>query len=127
MPPTKPRAPVTSHGVDLVDENDAGGVRLPLFEEVSYPAGPDTDEHLDEVGSRHGEERPPRLPCHCLGQQRLAGSGRAHQQGALRQAAPQAGELLGILQEFDDLLQFHLGLVGPSDIGKSGLRGIAGE
>ena len=45
----EPRAAVPADGVDLVDEDDAGGVLLALLEEVAHAAGADADEHLDEV------------------------------------------------------------------------------
>ena len=81
----EPGAAVPADGVDLVDEDDAGRVRLALLEEVAHPAGADADEHLDEVGARHREERPARLAGHRLGEQRLAGARRA------RPAAPPSG------------------------------------
>ncbi len=45
-------AAVTADGVDLVDEDDARRVLLPLLEEVAHAAGADADEHLDEVRAR---------------------------------------------------------------------------
>ena len=43
----------TSHGIDLVDKDDAGGFFLGLAEEIPYPGCSDADKHLDEVGTRH--------------------------------------------------------------------------
>jgi hypothetical protein len=40
---------VPSHGIDLVDEDDAWGVLLSLGKEITDPGSPDADEHLDEV------------------------------------------------------------------------------
>ena len=42
---------VAADGVDLVHEDDAGGVLLGLLEQVADTAGAHSDEHLDEVGS----------------------------------------------------------------------------
>ena len=42
-------AAVAADGVDLVDEDDRGGVLLGLLEQVADPGGTDADEHLDEV------------------------------------------------------------------------------
>src|SRR5690606_29296099 len=42
-------ATMATNGVDLVDEDDAGGVLLGLLEHVADAAGADADEHLDEV------------------------------------------------------------------------------
>ena len=42
-------AAMASNGIDLVDEHDAGGVLLPLLEEVADARGTHADEHLDEI------------------------------------------------------------------------------
>src|SRR6266849_3166790 len=65
VPAAEARAAVAPDGVDLVDEDDAGGVLLPLHEEIAHARGADADEHLDEVRARDGEE----------GHARLAGDG----------------------------------------------------
>ena len=67
-------AAVTTDGVDLVDEDDAGRVLLPLLEQVANAARADADEHLDEVGARDGEERHARLAGDRAREQRLAGA-----------------------------------------------------
>jgi len=36
-------------GVQLVDEDDRGGDLLGLLEQIAHPAGPDPDDHLDEL------------------------------------------------------------------------------
>src|SRR5690606_12569260 len=120
-------AAMASDGVDLVDEDDARRVRLPLLEEVADAAGAHADEHLDEVGAGHREEGTGGLAGHGPGEKRLAGARRANQQRALRQPSAELGELLGILEELDDLLQLLLGLVGAGDVGESDLRRVAGE
>src|SRR5690606_32880015 len=40
---------LTSHRIDLIDEDDGRGGRLRLLEEVADAARADTDEHLHEV------------------------------------------------------------------------------
>ena len=77
VPAAEARAAMPADGVDLVDEDDAGRVRLALLEEVAHAAGAHADEHLDEVRARHREERPPGFTGHRLGEQRLAGARRA--------------------------------------------------
>ena len=67
------------------------------------------------------EERHARFAGHGLGQQRLAGARRAHQQRPLGNAAAQALEFLRVLQELDDFLQivlhpFQAGHVGKHDL-----------
>src|SRR5258705_190157 len=76
-------------GVDLVDEDDARGILLPLLEEVADARGADADEHLDEVGSRDREEGNVGLAGDRPGQERLAGARRPHQQHALRDLSAQ--------------------------------------
>mmetsp|Transcript_31725 Transcript_31725/g.78613 ORF Transcript_31725/g.78613 Transcript_31725/m.78613 type:complete len:274 (+) Transcript_31725:1235-2056(+) len=46
------RGPCAADGVDLIDEDDAGRNLLGLLEQITHAAGTDTDEHLNEVGSR---------------------------------------------------------------------------
>src|SRR5229473_8024344 len=58
-----------------------------------------------------GEERDVGLPGDRARHQRLARSGRTHQQHALRNASAELLEFLRLLEELDDLLQLLLGLV----------------
>ena len=98
-------------GVDLVDKDDAGRHLGCLLEQVADTAGAHAHEHLHKAGAGDGEEGHARLACHGLGQQRLAGTGGAHQQRALGQLGADGGIAAGIVQEVDDLLQRLLGLV----------------
>ena len=81
-----------------------------------HTAGAHAHEHLDEVGTGDGEERHVGLTRDGARQQGLAGTRRAHEQTALGNLAAQALELLRILQEVDDLLEFGLGLVDAGDV-----------
>ena len=83
-------AAVPADRVDLVHEDDAGGVLLALLEEVAHARGAHADEHLDEVRAGDREERHVGLAGDGLGQQGLAGAGRAHQQHALGDLARRA-------------------------------------
>ena len=123
----QPGAALAAHGVDLVDEDDARRVALGLLEQVAHAAGADADEHLDELRAGDGEEGHAGLAGDGLGQQRLAGAGRADQQHALGDARAQRGELLRLLQELDHLLQLLLGLLGAGHVGKGHRRLVAGE
>ena len=98
-------AAVAADGVDLVDEDDARRVRLALLEQVAHAARADADEHLDEVGARHREERTARLTGDGLARAASCRCPAGHEQRALRQAAAELRELLRVLQELDDLLQ----------------------
>ena len=120
MPPSEPRAPDSADGVDLVDEQDAGAVLLGRLEHVADPAGPDPDEHLDELGARDREERDGGLPRDRAGQERLAGARRAVEQDPLGDAPAEPLELLGALEELDDLLELALGVLQARDLLEGG-------
>ncbi len=119
--------PVPAYGINLVDEDDTWRVCFPLLEEVADAARADADEHLDEVGTRHREERTRGLAGDRLRQQRLAGARRTDEQRALRQASAEFRELLRVAQELDDLLQLLLGFVGAGHVGEGDLGGVARE
>src|SRR6185436_14692436 len=76
----------------------------------------DADEHLDEIRAADREERNVRFARDRARQQRLAGSRRAHQQDALRDASAELLEFLRFLEELDDLLQLVLGFVDARDV-----------
>ena len=102
--------------VQLVDEDDAGRPALGLGEQVAHAGGADADEHFDEFGAAKAEKRGVGLAGHGLGQQRLAGAGRADEQHALGDAAAEVLVLLGRLEEIDDLAQLGHGLVDAGHV-----------
>ena len=114
-------AAVAADGVDLVHEDDAGGVLLGLLEEVADARGADADEHLDEVRAGDREEGDPRLTGDGAGEQRLAGAGRSVEQHALRDAGAQRLELLRVLEELLDLVELLHGLVGSGHVAEGDL------
>ena len=109
-------AAMAADRVDLVDEDDAGGVLLALLEQVADARGADADEHLDEVGAADREERDVGFARDGAREQRLAGAGRAHEQHALGNAAAELLELLRFLEELDDLLELFLRFVDAGDV-----------
>ena len=122
VPAAQAGAAMAAHGVDLVHEDDAGLVLLGLLEQVAHAAGADPDEHLDEVGARDAEEGDAGLAGHRPRQQGLAGAGRAEEQDALGHPRAQTLELLGVLEELLDLVQFLDRLVGPGHVVEGDLR-----
>jgi hypothetical protein len=70
----QPRAALTAHRVDFVDEDDARRMLLGLLEHVAHARRADADEHLDEVGAGNREKRHLGLAGDRLRQQRLAGA-----------------------------------------------------
>ena len=111
-------AALATDGVDFVDEDDAGRGLLGLLEHVAHARRADADEHFDEVGTGNREERHLGLAGDGLGQQGLAGTGRADHQHAARNAAAELLELGGIAQEVDQFGDFFLGFLAAGDIGE---------
>ena len=120
---------LTSHSIDLIDKDDRRGLGLGLLKEVAHAAGTDAHEHLDEVGTRNAKERYARFAGNSLGQQRLAGARRAHEQYAARNLGAQLAVTIRIAQEVADLLELldrlvHAGNVLKLDLGARGLVGL---
>ena len=122
MSPAEAGSAVAPHGVDFIDEDDAGGVLLSLDEQVPNPGGPHADEHLHEIGTADGKEGNVGFPRYGPGQKGLARSRRADQKNPLGNPPAQAGEFLGVPQELDDLLQLFLGLFDPGHVLEGYLR-----
>ena len=110
------RTTVAADSVDFVNEDDARRILLGLLEHIADPRGTDAHEHFDEVRAGDCEERHIGFAGNGARQQRLAGAGRANQKSALRDLATEALELVGILQEVDDLDEIVLGLFNARDV-----------
>ncbi len=97
--------------VKFVDKDDARSFLLCLIKEVAHARRPHAHEHLHELRPADGKEWHACLARHRSREQGFSGSWRADQQNPLGDLAAQPAELLGRLQEFDDLTQLFLGLV----------------
>ena len=64
---TEACAPLPAHGIDLIDEHDAGSTLLGLLEQVADPAGADAHEHLHEFRAGDREEGHTGFAGHGLG------------------------------------------------------------
>src|SRR6266567_544629 len=111
-------ATLPTDGIDFIDEDDAGSRLLGLVEEVTHPAGADTDQHFDKLRAAHREERHFRLTCHSTGKQGLTGSRRPYEQHTTRDFAAQALEFARRLQKFHHLHQIVFGFIHTSHIRK---------
>ena len=119
-------ASAPAHGIDLVNEHNAGRILLCLGKQITYTAGADTDEHLDEIRTGNREERHARFPGNGFGQQRFAGSGRTHQDHTLRDPCPDFGIFGRIFQEIHDLFQIFFFFLHTRDIAETDLTLLAG-
>ena len=127
VPAAHTRPAVPADRVDLVDEDDRGGVLLGLLEQVAHAGGADADEHLDEVRTGDRVERHPRLAGRGARQQGLAGPGGAVQEDALGDLRPDREELLRLGQELLDLGELLDGLVGAGHVGEGDLGHVLGD
>ena len=92
----KARTTLTAHGIDFINEDDAGSIFLGIFEHVAHTRSANAHKHFHKIGTRNTEERHLGFASNGLGQQGLAGSRRAHQQQTAWYAATQLLEFLGI-------------------------------
>ena len=121
VPASEACATLATHGVNFVDEQNAGRVPLAGLEQVAHAACAHANEHLHEVGTRHAEERHAGFACDCTGKQSLAGARRPDKQCTLRDASTEFVVLFRVLQKFHEFLQILLGLVAAGDIAEHGL------
>ena len=106
----------TSHGVDLVDEDEAGGVLARLLEHVADAARADADEHLDEIGAADGEERHGGFAGNGFRHEGLAGARRAGEERSARDLAAEEFEFERVAEVFHDLLHLFLRLVAACHV-----------
>mmetsp|Transcript_2754 Transcript_2754/g.4944 ORF Transcript_2754/g.4944 Transcript_2754/m.4944 type:complete len:579 (+) Transcript_2754:492-2228(+) len=105
-------------GVDLIHEDQAGAVLLCFLEQVTDTRGTHTNEHLNELRPRDGEERHSGLTSHGLRQQSLPGTRRPNQEDTLRNLGTNCSEALRAAEEFNNFLEVLLGLVYTSHLVK---------
>ena len=109
-------SPALTNGINLVNENDRWSCLARLLEQVSDPCCPDPHKHLNELGAAGLEECDLGLAGRGFGQQCLACARWADQQYSLGDMPTELRELLGRLQELDDLLELRNGFIRAADI-----------
>ena len=97
------RAAMASYRVNFINEYDAGGIFLALFEQITHPARAYSYEHFDKVRAGNREERNIGFACNRPSQQRFTCARRSNQQNSLGNPPTQFLELLRLAQELDDL------------------------
>ena len=71
VPAAQAGASLAAHGVDLINEDDAGGFFLGFVEQVPHTGGAHAHKHLHKVRAGDGEEGHPGFTGHGPGQQSL--------------------------------------------------------
>ena len=107
----RPHTTRLAQGIQLIDEDDAGGLFFGLEEQIADARRSNADEHFHEFGSADRKEGDTGLTGHCLGKEGFAGPRRTDQENAFRNLTAQTSKLLGSFQELDDLPELFLGLV----------------
>lgn len=87
-----------------------------LTEQIPHAPGALPNENLVELRTGRVEEGNAGFASDGSRKQCFTGSGRSHQQHSLRELATQVAELVRILEELDDLLEFLLRLVAALDV-----------
>ena len=118
---------LATHGVNLIDEDDARAILLGLLEQVTHAGGTHADEHLHEVGTGDGIERHAGLARHGAGQKRLTGTRRAIEQHAARDLRAQRMVALRIIEEVLDLLELVHRFIRASHIREGVGRHVLGQ
>src|SRR5579862_1455542 len=107
---------MASYRVNFVDEDDAGGILLALFEQIANPAGAHAHEHFYEVRTGDRKERNVRFAGNRPSQKGFAGPRRANQQYAFGNSAAKFLELLRFAKKFDNFSQLFLSLFHSSHV-----------
>ena len=97
-------ATLTTHSIDLIDENNRRCDFLGLVKQVPDTAGTNAHIQLHKIGTGNGQKLHTGLPCHRTGQQGLTGTGRAYQQNAVGNSGTDTGIFFRIPQEIHHFL-----------------------
>ena len=114
----KAGATLTTDSVDLIDEDDAGGILLGLAKNVTHAGCANADEHFDELRSGDRDEGDASLAGHGLGEKGLSSSGGTVKDDTAGDAAAVGGVHLRLLKEVNDFGKLEFGAVASCDIVK---------
>ena len=91
--------------IDLIDEDDAGGILFGFFKHVADAGRADTDEHFHKIRAGNAEKRHLRLAGNRSGEEGLARAGGSLKEHALGDPGADLRILCGAAQEIYNLLQ----------------------
>jgi hypothetical protein len=114
MAASQTRSSMSSHGIDFIDENDAGSIPFALEKEVSDSRGSDADKHLHEIRAANRKERNICLSGNGSGQEGFPCSRSPNEKNPLRNPSTEFRKPLGISEKRNNLLQLAFGLINPS-------------
>ena len=117
----KTGAALTTHRINLVDEDDARCVFLGLLKQIAHTASADTHKHLDEFRAGNREEGNACFTSNSFGEKGFTGARRANQQNAFGNLGANRSEAIGVLEEVDDFGELELGTFNAGDIFKGHL------
>src|SRR5262249_40121546 len=109
-------AAAAPYGVELIDENDAGGMTPGVLEQLTDALGAHTGVDLDEFRSAGEQERHLGFARDGTREKRFAGARLSDEKHALGNAATDLGEALRLAQELDNFPHFLLGFVHTGDV-----------
>ena len=116
---------LTAYRIDFIDENDTRRILLRLIKKITHTRSTNTNEHLDKIRAADGEERYTRFTRNSTCEQCLACTRRAKKQYALRNACTEIVELLRMLEELYDFLEFLLCFIRSGHILERNLHFVA--
>ncbi|SMX25909.1 hypothetical protein BOA8489_04054 [Boseongicola aestuarii] len=115
------------NAVQLINEDDRGGLAACRLEHLTHPAGTDPHEDLDELRAGRGKKRNVRLTCKRTRQQRLAGARWPHQQHTMRHFGSDTRKSFRIAQEIDQFGDLALGAFLACHVRKGHLASLTGR
>src|SRR5215471_21554698 len=113
---------MATHGINLIDKDNARRMLFSLFKEVAHPRSPDTYEHLHKLRSANAIERNISLACYCARDERLTGTGGTHQKHAFGSARTHRDKARRELEKLYDFLKLDLRLLYACNIFKEHRR-----
>jgi len=117
--------PRCTDSINLIDEDDGGGLLLCKFEQFADETGAFSDIFLNKLGSDHPQEVSVGLVRHCLRKQGLPGPGRPVEEHPLGRIDPDpVKELRPLEREFHGFLYLHDLPIEPADVRIALIRGF---
>ena len=113
---SKSCATLTSNCINLVNENNTGGVLLSLGENITYTRSSNSDKHLYELGSRDGDEGNSSFSSNSLCEKGLTGTGRSIKDNSTRNTASVSIVKLRLLEEINNLNKLKLCSIASCNI-----------